>query len=126
MSYIVSKYYDSLTEDNVKCLLCPHNCIIKNGNTGICGVRHNIDGSIYAENYGKVVAMNMDPVEKKPLYHYYPGHKIFSVGTDGCNLKCIFCQNYLISQSDYKSLQDVDFYLPQMLVDIALRQKDNI
>ena len=126
MSYIVSKYYDSLTEDNVKCLLCPHNCIIKNGNTGICGVRHNIDGSIYAENYGKVVAMNMDPVEKKPLYHYYPGHKIFSVGTDGCNLKCIFCQNYLISQSDYKSLQDVDFYSPQMLVDIALRQKDNI
>ena len=86
-------------EKTVKCLACSHKCMIKSGNTGICGVRKNISGKLYLLVYGKVASMGIDPIEKKPLYHFFPGSKSFSIGTVGCNFRCLGCQNYDISQA---------------------------
>jgi len=88
--------------DKVRCRLCPHNCLISEGNSGICGSRYNENKTLYTRNYSIVSAMATDPIEKKPLYNFYPGSKILSLGTYGCNLKCIFCQNWSISQQILK------------------------
>jgi len=85
-------------KDGVRCLACAHKCIIGKENTGICGVRKNINNKLYLLVYGKIVSMNVDPIEKKPLYHFLPKTKTFSIGTIGCNFKCDFCQNFEISQ----------------------------
>ncbi len=82
----------------VHCLLCPNDCRIAQGETGACRVRQNIDGVLRTLNYERVSAVNMDPVEKKPLFHFHPGSEILSLGTVGCNLSCAFCQNWSISQ----------------------------
>jgi len=82
-----------------ECFLCPHNCTLQEGKKGICGTRMNRDGKLYTAIYGEVTSAAMDPIEKKPLYHFYPGSKIFSIGTKGCNLSCPFCQNWSISQN---------------------------
>ena len=79
---------------NLRCLACAHKCLISKDNTGICGVRKNIEGKLYLLVYGKIAAMHIDPIEKKPLNHFLPGTQTFSIGTIGCNLKCSFCQNY--------------------------------
>jgi len=84
-------------EQGVRCLACAHKCLISKNQTGICGVRKNIEGKLYLLVYGKVVASQVDPIEKKPLKHFLPGTKTFSIGTIGCNFKCSFCQNYNIS-----------------------------
>ena len=84
--------------DRIVCLLCPHNCRIAEGRTGICGVRKNSGEGIELLTWGVVSGYALDPVEKKPLYHFYPGRNILSVGLYGCNMKCDFCQNYNISQ----------------------------
>jgi pyruvate formate lyase activating enzyme len=83
----------------LKCFLCPHNCLIKESSPGICGIRKNIGGVLYTDNYGQITSLAMDPIEKKPLYHFYPGSQILSIGTRGCNLKCPYCQNWSISQN---------------------------
>ena len=80
--------------DAVRCELCPHRCRIAEGKTGICRVRENKGGKLYALTYGMVAAAAMDPIEKKPLYHFHPGSAILSIGSVGCNLSCGFCQNY--------------------------------
>jgi len=85
----------------VRCRLCAHSCKIGEGKFGFCGVRQNIGGILYANNYGKIVAANVDPVEKKPLYHFLPGTKTFSIASAGCNFRCGFCQNWQISQTNY-------------------------
>jgi pyruvate formate lyase activating enzyme len=85
--------------DKLECLLCPHYCKLAIGKTGICGVRKNTGGNIELMTYGVLSGYSLDPVEKKPLYHYFPGHNILSMGSYGCNLKCDFCQNYHISQN---------------------------
>jgi pyruvate formate lyase activating enzyme len=85
-------------EDKIQCLLCPHNCKIGDGNTGICSVRKNNGGIIELLTYGVISGYALDPVEKKPLYHFYPGTNILSLGSYGCNMRCDFCQNYNISQ----------------------------
>ncbi|MFH2020787.1 MAG: AmmeMemoRadiSam system radical SAM enzyme [archaeon] len=85
-------------EELVKCTLCPHNCRIPDGKSGICAVRKNCGGKLYSEVYGKSIAYHIDPIEKKPLFHFFPGEKIFSFATAGCNFKCDFCQNWDISQ----------------------------
>lgn len=103
--------------DIANCRLCPHNCRIREGKTGLCQVRKNISGVLYSMNYGQVTSMAMDPVEKKPLYHFYPGTEIFSIGTKGCNLKCPYCQNWSISQ-DPEALSR--FYPPEDIVRKAL------
>jgi pyruvate formate lyase activating enzyme len=92
-------FYDSLEGEKVHCLLCPHLCKISVGKTGCCGVRKNVGGKLVALTYEKVTSFSIDPIEKKPLYHFYPGTEILSVGTVGCNLKCYFCQNWEISQA---------------------------
>ena len=91
-------YYEKLESSNVICGLCPHECKIAPGKFGICRVRNNIEGTLYTHNYGKISALAMDPVEKKPLYHYFPGKYILSIGTVGCNFRCSFCQNHHIAQ----------------------------
>jgi len=80
------------------CLLCPHGCRIAEGQLGLCRVRQNVGGVLRSVNYGRVSAANWDPIEKKPLFHFYPGSTILSLGTVGCNLACAFCQNWAISQ----------------------------
>jgi pyruvate formate lyase activating enzyme len=82
----------------VHCQLCAHNCRIPEGKFGFCGVRQNISGILYTHNYAKLVAANVDPVEKKPLYHFLPGTSTFSIASAGCNFRCGFCQNWEISQ----------------------------
>ena len=96
----LSKISDNKTE----CLLCPHFCKIAEGKTGICGVRKNTVGKIELITYGVISGYSLDPVEKKPLYHFYPGNNILSVGSYGCNMRCDFCQNYHISQNISRKL----------------------
>jgi pyruvate formate lyase activating enzyme len=105
-----AEFYKKLDDKKVQCLLCPHQCIIQENSRGICKVRKNFNGELISENYGKVCSMAFDPIEKKPLYHYFPGRIIFSVGNIGCNLNCQFCQNWEISQSsvdEYQFLQNI-------------------
>lgn len=116
-------YYRKNVDGSVECVLCPHHCIISEGHTGICRVRRNIGGILYSENYAQVSSWGMDPVEKKPLYHFYPGNVIFSVGSIGCNFKCKFCQNWQIAQSTDVPTQEVN---PEDLVAIAKGQRKNI
>ncbi len=85
-------------EEQVRCLLCPRQCLIVEGKEGTCGVRRVTGGELYTLNYGQVAAANHDPIEKKPLYHFYPGFQILSLGTFGCNLLCSFCQNWTLSR----------------------------
>ena len=77
-----------------RCELCPHRCLIATGQRGICRVRENRDGILYASTYGKVSAVHLDPIEKKPLFHFHPGREVLSIGSVGCNFRCLFCQNY--------------------------------
>ncbi|MGN0949791.1 MAG: AmmeMemoRadiSam system radical SAM enzyme [Mitsuokella sp.] len=83
----------------VICTLCPHHCRLKEGAVGFCRVRRNEHGRVVSLNYGKLTSAALDPIEKKPLYHFHPGSFILSVGSFGCNLRCPFCQNYTISQA---------------------------
>jgi len=103
-------------DGGVICNLCPHKCFLKNGQTGICGVRFNENGILFTKNYGDISSISMDPIEKKPLYHFSPGTEILSVGTWGCNLKCKFCQNWEISQEK----PAIKVVTPDQLVQIAL------
>ncbi len=91
-------YYEKLDGKRVKCHLCPYNCAIADGGNGACGVRVNKEGTLFSEVYGKTTGISLDPIEKKPLYHYHPGEQILSLGTKGCNFHCTFCQNWHISQ----------------------------
>lgn len=90
--------YEKLSKDQVRCQSCAHYCVIAKDNAGICGVRYNDDGELFLAVYGRPIAVNLDPIEKKPLYHFLPGTEIFSLGTVGCNFGCDFCQNADISQ----------------------------
>jgi pyruvate formate lyase activating enzyme len=100
-------YYSAEPEGKVRCSLCPHQCLIKNGKTGKCGVRKNNDGTLFSLVYGRVIAAHVDPIEKKPLFHVEPGSQSFSVATVGCNLTCRHCQNADISQMprDHHAIQ---------------------
>jgi len=93
-----AQLYTSLENKRVDCFLCSHGCRIEEGKFGFCRVRQNIQGVLYTHNYGRLVAANVDPVEKKPLYHFLPGSSTFSIASAGCNFRCGFCQNWEISQ----------------------------
>jgi len=93
-----SYLYKKLEDKKTQCLTCTHRCVIAKNNFGICGVRKNIDGKLYAVNYGGAVALNIDPIEKKPLFHFLPGTLSVSFATAGCNFRCDNCQNWQISQ----------------------------
>jgi len=90
--------YEKLKNDKVHCFLCSHHCKIADSKYGFCGVRKNEKGTLYTYAYGKVIASHVDPIEKKPLYHFFPGTKAYSIATIGCNFRCPFCQNWQISQ----------------------------
>jgi len=91
-------YYEKLDGKKIRCHLCPKECVIADGKAGFCRVRPNRDGILYSDIYAQVTSYGLDPIEKKPLYHFHPGRPISSFGTRGCNLGCAFCQNYTISQ----------------------------
>ena len=113
------RYYQRLCDGRVECLLCPHHCKIANGKTGICRSRRNVDGVLISEVYGKPCSLAIDPIEKKPLYHFHPGTKCLSIACTGCNFRCLNCQNHEISQV---SSADVGYYdlSPQQVVDLCL------
>jgi pyruvate formate lyase activating enzyme len=90
--------HEKLSDNKVKCDLCNHNCLIPDNSTGICGVRKNKGGTLYSLVYDKLIAQHLDPIEKKPLFHFLPGSGTYSIATAGCNLRCSFCQNSDISQ----------------------------
>jgi pyruvate formate lyase activating enzyme len=94
-------FWHPLSGKTVQCELCRHECRIVDGKIGICGVRKNIDGKLYSMIYGCYSSVHPDPIEKKPLYHFFPGSYALSFGTIGCNFRCPFCQNYEISQEHY-------------------------
>jgi len=115
--------YESLKDNEVKCNLCNHRCNIKNGRRGICGVRENRGGVLETLVYGKVIARHIDPIEKKPLFHFLPGSLSYSIATVGCNFKCRFCQNADIAQmpSDLNGRIVGDAYTPEDVVAAALK-----
>jgi pyruvate formate lyase activating enzyme len=99
-----ARFYDKLDDGAVRCRLCPHNCAhIAPGKTGVCRVRKNVDGTLVSLVWGEVTSVNLDPIEKKPLYHFHPGTDILSIGTWGCNFHCDFCQNWQISQQQVET-----------------------
>ena len=114
-----ARFWEALEGGKVKCLLCPRSCTLNTGQRGFCRVRANLDGVLYAVGYGETVSLAMDPMEKKPLYHFYPGSYILSLGCNGCNLACLFCQNWQISQSDVPTT----YVSPERLVDLAVKHR---
>lgn len=121
-----AEYYTKTKNNKIICNLCPHNCIIKDGQRGNCGIRKNINGELFTEIYEKISAINFDPIEKKPLYHFYPGREILSIGTIGCNLHCKFCQNSDISQTNIEEFPYLKTYTSEEIIEIALQKSDNI
>ena len=113
-----AKYYIKKNENLVQCNLCPRNCVIKNNEAGNCRVRKNIDGKLYSLVYGRAVSVAVDPIEKKPLFHFLPSSKILSWGTVGCNLHCKQCQNWTTSQAKPGECPD-EKLMPQDLVKAA-------
>ena len=111
--------YAHLESRKVHCQLCSHGCIIQEGKFGFCGVRQNIKGILYTHNYAKLVAANVDPVEKKPLYHFLPGSLAFSVAGAGCNFRCGFCQNWEISQFNPSSQQLGEDFSAEKVISLA-------
>jgi len=113
------KFYQKGKDDKLICTLCQHYCHIAVGHTGICGVNKNIGDKIECLVYGYPAVIHIDPVEKKPLYHFLPQTKTLSLGTVGCNFKCSFCQNHGISQE--KTIDKEQYYSPEAIVDMALK-----
>ena len=114
--------YEKLEDLKVRCYLCNHRCLIKDGLKGICGVRENRGGTLFSLVYGQVIARHVDPIEKKPLFHFLPGSTSYSLATAGCNFKCLFCQNADISQMphDRKEIWG-EAMAPEIVLEEALR-----
>jgi pyruvate formate lyase activating enzyme len=121
-----AKFYIKKNDKTVKCNLCHHNCLIKPEHLGVCGIRKNIDGTLYSMTYGYFCSVAVDPIEKKPLYHFFPGSDIISLGSVGCNLKCFFCQNYDISQKKYDELDFMKSLSAQNIIDICNKYSTNL
>ena len=114
-------FYKKL-KNKVQCNLCPHNCVIEEEKTGKCGVRKNIEGKLFSLVYNKPVAIQVDPLTKKPLYHFLPGSKALSIGTVGCNLFCLNCQNYHISRANPEEYQ-VNEVSAEQIIKLAKENK---
>jgi pyruvate formate lyase activating enzyme len=113
--------FEKLANENVRCLACAHKCIIRERKTGICGVRKNIDGELYLLVYGKIASLAVDPIEKKPIYHFLPSSKSLSIGTVGCNFKCKWCQNYEISQASKEGNFFGKEKTPEEIIELAIK-----
>jgi pyruvate formate lyase activating enzyme len=115
--------WDPEEHKKVRCKLCQHRCLIADDGLGRCGVRKNIDGVLFSLNYHRVCAAQVDPIEKKPLYHFLPGTRTFSIAAEGCNFQCEFCQNWQISQAPLETGQVRGQSLsPDQILDVALRE----
>ena len=114
--------YKKLADKKAQCRNCAHYCVIENGKRGICGVRENINGKLYALNYRKAIAVNIDPIEKKPFFHFLPGSYSLSIATVGCNFRCLNCQNSDISQG-FKGAKEIlgEDLPPEKIVDLAIK-----
>lgn len=114
------KYQNILNDKVTQCTICPRNCKLKEGQQGFCKVRKNVEGNIILETYGFNTGMAIDPVEKKPLYHFYPNSNVLSFGTNGCNMGCQFCQNAHITKVpiDYNNLYEVS---PEKIIEYAIK-----
>ena len=108
-------FYEKLDNQAVQCQLCPRRCVIPNGRRGFCGIRENRAGTLYTLAYAKAVAIHIDPIEKKPLFHFLPSTTAFSIATAGCNLRCKFCQNWQISQAKPEEVE-YTYIEPQDLI----------
>ena len=106
-------FYKKEDSGSIRCELCPHRCIIAENSCGRCGVRKVYGNELYALNYGLCAAAASDPVEKKPLYHFYPGRMILSLGTFGCNFKCLFCQNWSLARNSIQPNSGMLFKRPE-------------
>ena len=117
-------FYDSLPNQNVICSLCHHRCQVAPSKFGVCGVRQNKEGKLYTHVYGEIIAAHVDPIEKKPLYHFLPGTTSFSIATVGCNFRCPFCQNWQISQNSKRKDEGLadQAQLPDEIVKAAMKQ----
>ncbi len=111
------KYQTTLKDNKTQCNICPRNCILGEGQAGFCQIRKNINGEIVLTSYGYNTGLAIDPIEKKPLYHFYPGSKVLSFGTLGCNMGCMFCQNWHMSKS--KGDPRINETSPQKIVELA-------
>jgi pyruvate formate lyase activating enzyme len=111
-------FWEKKEDGRIQCLLCPVACVIAEGKVGVCMGRRNEDGILYAINYGQVVSIAIDPVEKKPLYHFHPDTQILSTGPNGCNMSCQQCQNWSISQEQ----SPTQFVSPEDLVEVTIRE----
>lgn len=119
-----SYLYKKLKNNVVQCRTCAHYCTLSPGQRGKCGVRENIDGKLYALNYGKLIAIHIDPIEKKPFYHFLPASQSLSIATVGCNFSCLNCQNWEISQA-FKEAKEIpgEYIPPEKIVKIAIENK---
>ena len=115
------KFFKINSNNTITCLLCKHYCKLKEKQIGICGVNMNNDGKLYNLVDGKIAALNIDPIEKKPLYHFLPATTSLSLGTVGCNMKCPFCQNWQISQTN--NIKNSTRVTPEIIVETALKHK---
>jgi pyruvate formate lyase activating enzyme len=113
-----ARFWETLPARKIRCLLCPRECVVAPGRRGYCGVRENHSGSFYTLVHSRVCAAHVDPVEKKPLFHYLPGTSAFSIATAGCNVNCKFCQNWEISQSRPEQVH-AEYAPPQRVVELA-------
>lgn len=102
-----AQWYIKKKGTTVQCVLCPHHCVIRHEQYGRCNARYNHNGTLYSTTYAHCVALHLDPIEKKPLYHFFPGTHILSLGTGGCNFSCTFCQNFSISQRRVDELETI-------------------
>ena len=109
------------TPKGIRCLKCPNECEIKVGEVGDCRTKVNYDGVLYTIAYGNPCAVHVDPIEKKPLYHFFPGSEAFSIATAGCNLACLNCQNWTISQVSPKETRNYDL-MPDKTVEMCLQE----
>lgn len=115
-------FYQQLEGGKVQCQLCPNRCILASGQRGLCKTRENIDGKLYSLVYGKISTAHVDPIEKKPLFHFLPGAKAYSLATTGCNLSCKYCQNWDISQRFPEDVQSTPM-TPQQVIEDALKSE---
>jgi len=117
-----SKFYEPLAGKRVRCTLCPRRCVVPDKGRGYCRVRENRGGKYYSLVYGRPCALNLDPIEKKPFFHVYPGSKSYSIATVGCNICCKFCQNWDISQASPEDVK-VSYKSPADIAAAALKAK---
>ncbi len=121
-----AQFYKTDKDGKLHCFLCPHMCTPAEGKLGTCGVRRNVNGVMISETYRKVSAVHYDPIEKKPLYHFFPGSTILSIGSIGCNLNCSFCQNCDISTADASGAPGYKDYAVEDIVSMGIDYPGNI